>query len=442
MSGHEAGDDPEWGAMEVLRRGWAASPELRDGALGTVLLGMAGAVGRIVVPILLQVSIDHGLDTATGTADVGLIARFAAIAAVVIVMSAACSRAAIVRLSTRSEHALFGLRTRAFGHIHRLSLAHHAEERRGRLVARVTSDIETLSQFFSWGGISWLINGSLMVAVIVTMAVYDWRLTIVVLLTTSPLVIVLKLLQRRLVVAYTTVRERVAEMLVGTSEVVMGAAAIRAYGVEERATTRVEEAIERQSEAQQRASRLAALLFPSGEVFSVLTVSIVITLGVWQGPASGLTAGALIGFVFLVYRFLEPIAEFTEILDQTQTAVAGWRRVLAVLDTPIEIDDPPEGQDLPPGPPSIEVEHVSFAYRPRAGQGAAEVAPALIDVTFRIEPATSVAVVGATGSGKTTLAKLLTRLSDPTSGVVRVGGIDLRDVSFASLRSRLVMVPQ
>ena len=97
---------------------------------------------------------------------------------------------------------------------------------------------------------------------------------------------------------------------------------------------------------------------------------------------------------------------------------------------------------LPPGPPRIEVDHVTFSYRPRAGQAATDVVPALADVTFTIEPAVSVAVVGATGSGKTTLAKLLTRLADPSAGAVRIAGVDLRDVSMASLRSTMVMVPQ
>jgi putative ABC transport system ATP-binding protein len=177
-------------------------------------------------------------------------------------------------------------------------------------------------------------------------------------------------------------------------------------------------------------------------VCSVLTIGAVLAVGVWQGPASGLTAGAMIGFLFLVYRFLEPIAEFTEILDQTQTAVAGWRRVLAILDTPIEIVERADGEILPPGAPQIEVDHVTYSYRPRPGQAAADVVPALSDVTFTIEPAVSVAVVGATGSGKTTLAKILTRLADPSSGAVRVAGHDLRDVSMASLRSTMVMVPQ
>ena len=140
-------------------------------------------------------------------------------------------------------------------------------------------------------------------------------------------------------------------------------------------------------------------------------------------------------FLFLVTLFLEPVAEFTEILDQTQTAVAGWRKVLDVLDTPIEVADPPDGVDLPDGPPRIEVEHVSYGYK-RYGVVTASESWALTDVSAVIEPATRVALVGATGSGKSTLAKLLVRLADPTEGRVLVHGIDLRTVAFASLRSR------
>ena len=116
--------------------------------------------------------------------------------------------------------------------------------------------------------------------------------------------------------------------------------------------------------------------------------------------------------------------------------------MLAILDTPVEIVERVDGEVLPPGPPRIEVDHVNYSYRPRPGQAAADVVPALSDVTFTIEPTTSVAVVGATGSGKTTLAKVLTRLADPAAGAVRIAGHDLRDVSTASLRSTMVMVPQ
>jgi putative ABC transport system ATP-binding protein len=145
--------------------------------------------------------------------------------------------------------------------------------------------------------------------------------------------------------------------------------------------------------------------------------------------------------MLLVNRFLEPVAEVTEILDETQTAVSGWRRVLDLLDTPVDIIEPDPGVALPPGPPSIVAEHVSFSYRPRPGSDEVP-EPALRDVSVVIAPGTSVAVVGATGSGKTTFAKLLTRLADPTEGRILVAGVDLRDVERTSLRSSLVMVPQ
>jgi putative ABC transport system ATP-binding protein len=433
-------DGPEWGVLETLRRGWRNSPELRRGAALTVALAMVGAGGRLVVPILVQQSIDHGISN--DGVDVGLVTRMAVVGAIVIVVCTFATRAAVVRLARRSEQALYGLRTRAFAHIHALSIAHHADERRGSLVARVTSDIETMSQFFQWGGIAWLLDGTLMIAVAITMLIFDWLLALVAFVMAAPLFLVLRRLQRRLVAAYHDVRERNADAMSSISEVVMGAPVVRAYDAQATTTARVTTDIRRLQHAGTRAGVLSALLFPSGEVCSVLTIGAVVAVGVWQGPASGLTAGSLVGFLFLVYRFLEPIAEFTEILDQTQTAVAGWRRVLAVLDTPIEIVERADGEILPSGPPRIEVDHVTYTYRPRPGQPAADVVPAVADVSFTIEPAVSVAVVGATGSGKTTLARILTRLADPTSGAVRIAGHDLRDVSMASLRSTMVMVPQ
>jgi putative ABC transport system ATP-binding protein len=433
-------NDADWGALETLKRGWRASPELRDGAVLTLILAMIGAGSRIVVPVLMQKAIDDGISA--GAVDVGAVARLGVIGAIVILVCTLAQRMAVVRLARRSELALYGLRTRAFAHIHSLSTAHHADERRGSLVARVTSDVETLSQFFSWGGIAWLLDGTLMIAVAVTMFVYDWLLALVALGMAMPLFVVLRVLQRHLIAAYGAVRERNADTLTAISEVVMGAPVVRAYGIQDRTTRNVLGAVHRQRASGIRAGTISALLFPSGEICSVLTIGAVILVGVWQGPASGLTAGALVGFVFLVYRFLEPIAEFTEILDQTQTAVAGWRRVLAVLETPIEILDPTDGHSLPPAPPRIEGRDVSYRYRPRPGQDPAEVAPALTGVSFTIEPATRVAVVGATGSGKTTLAKLLTRLADPSHGAILVGGCDLRDISIDSLRRTMVMVPQ
>ena len=167
------------------------------------------------------------------------------------------------------------------------------------------------------------------------MLAYDWMLALVAFAVAAPLALVLRDVQRHLVKAYDEARERNAEMLTAVTEVVTGAETARAYDAGATLGQAADDVIEQRTKSQIRASVIGAFLFPSGEVFSVLTVAAVIVVGVVRGPASGLTAGAMIGFIFLTYRFLEPIAEFTEVLDQTQTAVAGLRRVLGVLEMPV-----------------------------------------------------------------------------------------------------------
>jgi ATP-binding cassette, subfamily B, bacterial len=427
-------------AVGTIGRGLEEAPVLRQGLGVTWMFAAVGAAGRVVVPILIQQAIDRGI-VGQDEVRVGLIAQLAAVAAVALVIAAAAQRTAIVRLGARSERALYDLRQRLIGHIHRLSLADHNDERRGALVARVTSDIETLAQFFQWGGLAWLLDGTLMLVVAAVMLAYNWTLAVTAFAVALPLAFVLRAVQRHLVAAYDTARERNGEMMSAITEVVTGAETIKAYDAGEFVAAETDEVIAHRASAQIRANVIAAFLFPSGEVFSVLTVSAVIGVGVWLGPASGLTTGAMVGFVFLTYRFLEPIAEFTEVLDQTQTAVAGLRRVLGVLDIPA---GPPETDNpvpLPDGPLDIEVCRVTFSYRSRADRALADDA-VLRHVDVRIPAGQHVALVGATGSGKTTLGRLIARFADPVDGEVRLGGVPLRAVANDDLRRRLVVVAQ
>jgi ATP-binding cassette subfamily B protein len=419
-------------AMRLVRRGLAASPELRRGAALTLLLALAAGGGRVITPVLVQQLIDHHVTG--GPVRMAGVLTLAAIGVVLVLLTAWAARTTNQRLATASERALCGLRVRAFNHIHALSMAHHTEEQRGALVSRVTSDVETLGQFFRWGGLAWIINSALMLAALVAMVVYDWRLALVAVVTVLPLAIVLRLMQRRVVVAWDAVRTRVGESLAAISESLQGAAVIRAYGVQAEAQRRVMLAVERRRRAEVRAGTIGAVFFPSGELFGVLTTAAVLLVGMAFGPEGGLTVGTLVAFAFLVSIFLEPVAEFTEVLDMTQQAVAGWKKVLDVLDTPVEVEEPQPGLTLPARALDIGLERVSFAYH--GGP------PVLTEVSVAIPAGTRAAVVGTTGSGKTTLAKLLIRLADPTTGTIRVAGVDLRQVSLASLRSSLVMVPQ
>ncbi|MEA3076969.1 MAG: ATP-binding cassette, subfamily bacterial [Actinomycetota bacterium] len=419
--------------FDVLRRGWKASPELRKGAALTLLLALIGAGGQSVLPILIQQMLDRGL--VEGKMQPRALGVLGGLGFLLVTGTAVASWSTRKRLVRAGEDALCTLRTNAFRHIHKLSLATQTDERRGALVARVTSDVEQLSQFLSWGGMSWLVNTAIILSVAVIMAVYDWRLALVAIVVVLPMVLVLNAVQHKMASRYNLVRTRMAELLTAVSETVMGAPVIRAYEAEAATRERAVGAIVNHRKAQIRAGWMSAALFPSGELFSVLTVASVLVVGVWLGPSHGLTAGEVVAFIFLVNLFLQPVAEFTDIVDQTQTAVAGWRRILDLLETPVDLPDPVPGVTLAGGAPEIILDDVWFRYR-ETGE------LVLHGISAKIAAGSTIALVGATGSGKTTLAKLLARLADPTEGRVLVGGVDLRDVAASSLRRTLVMVPQ
>jgi putative ABC transport system ATP-binding protein len=423
----------EAGAVGVLRRGLRVTPELRRGVAFTLLLATTAAAGRLVLPILIQQILDKGVLGDDGFQP-GFVYPACAAVSVLSMLLYVLSRATFLRLVRASEDSLLGLRVRTFDHIHRLSIAEHAESRRGALVARVTSDIETLAQFLEWGAVAWIMNVVLITATFGVMAVYEWRLALVSLAAYVPVVVLMPILQRRSLAAQDEVRNAVGETMSEVSETVTGAALVQAYGLEGRARGRLRQAVDRQRRAYLRAARYFAGMFPLGDLFGALAMAAVTVAGVTWGPGWGLDVGVVVAFVFLINLLQSPIAELTEILDQTQVAMAGWRKVLGVLATPLDVPEPAEGRALPAGPLPVQVDGLDFAYR--------DGVPVLAGIDVRLAAGRSVAVVGETGSGKTTFAKLLCRLADPTHGTIRLGGVDLRDVSPGERRRAVRLVPQ
>ena len=422
----------ERGSFAVLAHGLRLAPEFRAGLRTTLLLALLSTAGRIVVPVAVQQTIDHGLKA--DHPDLRLVQVVCSLAALAVLLTAVANYLMNVRLYRTTENGLLALRTRAFRRVHDLSVLHQASERRGSLVSRVTGDVDTISTFMQFGGIIVVVSAGQVLLATVLMAVWSWQLTLVVYVCMLPLVLAVKAFQKRLQKAYGGVRERIGEMLGAVSETVVGAPVIRAYGAQQRTAERIDSAVERTKKAQTRAQTIAATTFCSGEITTALANSAVIVVGVLLAIDGQLTLGRLIGFLFLVNLFVQPVQVATEVLNEAQNAIAGMRRVLGILDTPTDVGDPVPGRLLPPGPVDIAFAHVGFAY-----PGGPDV---LHDVDLAIPARTRVAVVGETGSGKTTFAKLLTRLMDPTRGEVLLSGVPLREVSFASLRSRVVMVPQ
>jgi ABC-type multidrug transport system fused ATPase/permease subunit len=421
------------GAVAVLRRGLAVTPELKQGILLTVVLAVATAAGKLLIPVLIQQILGRGVLGEDGYRP-GFVSAACIVATVVTIGLYFLSRATFLRLVRAAEASLLGLRVRTFEHIHRLSLADHVDQRRGALVARVTSDVETMAQFTEWGAVAWIVDSVLIVGTIGVMVAYSWQLALVTVLVFLPLLPALGYLQRRQLAAYDAVRTAVGGTLSEVSELVTGAPVVQAYGLQRRSRTRLDDAIQTQYRAQMGAAKWFAVMFPLADLFGALALATVVSVGAIHGAGWGLSFDELVAFLFLVNLLLLPIAELSEILDQTQIAIAGWRKILGVLATPIDVVEPVDGAVLPHGALPVDIDDVWFAYRSGGD--------VLRGIDLHLPAGASVAVVGETGSGKTTVAKLLCRLADPTTGVVRVGGVDLQTVDPAARRASIRMVPQ
>jgi putative ABC transport system ATP-binding protein len=385
---------------------------------------------RLVVPLVVQQIIDREILAPEGPQAGGLLVR-GGLAAAAIVLAVLAGRAALIRLATAAATGLSDLRVLTFDHLHRLSILHVEAERRGALVSRVTSDVATIQDFMEWGGVGMLVGSAQVALAVAAMLAYRWWLALIVLGGVTLYAAMLAWFQRILRRAHDVVRERVADTLSSLGEAISGLPVVRAHGAEDIMLGRVRNALDAQFSAEFRTGRLGAALFSSAEVFAGMITALVIAVGVIVG---GISAGTLLAFLFLVNLLVEPVQMLVETLDQAQTAGAGMRRILRVLDSPVEVPDPPRGIDLPPGGLDVDLVGVHFRY-PTGGD-------AIRSLDLHIATGTRVAVVGETGSGKTTFAKLLTRLLDPTEGWVLVGGVPLDRVRFASLRSRIAFVPQ
>ena len=429
----EGEDEEKTGALIVLKRGLQVSPELRTGAGLTVLMALIVAAGSLAIPVLIQQILDQGLRGEDGLRS-NFIYISCAIAFIIVSFVIFAQRATYNRLVRVAETTILELRVRVFRHLHRLSLADHQEARKGILTARVTSDIETLSQFAQWGAIAWIVDSVIIVGTLTVMAIYSWQLTLVVIAIYLPIIPILKAIQQQQFLKYREVREAVSETLGQASEAVTAAPVIRSYGYQSSIRSKLEMANQNQYRRQIKAHKFFALLAPVMDTFSALSIAGVIVAGSYLGPDMGLTSGEMIAFVFLTTILIAPIWELGEVLDQTQTALAGWWKILSVLDVPIEVHEPESGEKLRPGAVEIEASNVNFRYRTGS--------QVLDDISICIPAGTNVAVVGETGSGKTTFVKLLARIADPTNGQITINGVPIHEIDADSRHTSIQMVPQ
>jgi len=429
-------------ALDTIKRGMSLSPEIRRGMLVTIALAVVATAGRVIIPVAIQQVLDGGL--AGAGVDMGFVVRMVVVSLGAVVVTAVATGLMHLRLAIVSEVALSNLRVRAFRHIHDLSMLHQASEQRGVLVARVTSDIDQISRFLQWGGLMILVNGGQAVLSMAVMAAYSWQMFLTVMALLPLILYSMRWFQRRLIAAHLVVREKVGRMLGALAEAVAGAPVIRAYGIEDRVRTDLDHVIEEHRTAAVRAGGMASGFSGVSELFTSAVTAGVLVVGAVLVTGGGTSIGTVVAFMFLVQLMILPLSLLGEAINEAQGATAGWKRVLDILDIPPDVADPgDDGVSLPAGSLEIRFEGVTFRY-PRPGEAAREATgtTAMESVSVEIDPRSHVAVVGETGSGKTTFAKLATRLMDASEGEVLLGGVDVTRVRFSSLRRRVVMVPQ
>jgi ATP-binding cassette, subfamily B, bacterial len=326
------------GALQTIRRGLRLSPELRRGLPGTLVLALIATAGRVVVPIAIQQVIDGGIGG--GSVDMAFVLRMCLYALGAVLITAGATGWMHLRLARVSETALSGLRIRAFRHIHDLSMLHQASEQRGALVSRVTSDVDEISRFMQWAGLMLITNTGQALLSLVVMLVYSPLLGAVVVASLPIILLTMKWFQSRLDRAYLTVREKVGRLLAVLAEVVVGAPVIRAYGIENRVRRRLAEAIEEHRQAGVDAGKLSSWFSGVGEMLSGLVLAAVVVAGTFMAVQGMTTVGTVVAFLFLVQLFIQPVQILGEAVNEAQTAVAGWRRVLDVLDIAPDVADP------------------------------------------------------------------------------------------------------
>lgn len=417
----------------ILRRALVEAPSLRVGLRLTLFLAMVGQAITVITPVVIQLLIDSEI-LGSGAIDLGNVLSLGGLAVAALVVGVVVGRISLLRLVRTSSTGLSDLRIKTFGHIMRRSVLHVQSERRGNLLSRVTSDITTLQEFMEWGGVGMIIAASQVLLAMAVMVFYEWRLALIAVVGVLVYLLMMRWFQRILARNYDAVRVEVGKSLGVLSESITAIPVVRAYGIEDTTKEKVGDALERRFRTEFKTFRFGNILFSTAEIFAGLLTAVLVVVGVLSGVQLGLSAGVLIAFLFLANLLIEPMQILVETLEFAQSAASGLRRVVDVLDTEIDVAEADRPRPLPSGGLGASFVGVSFRY--------AEGPEVLSGIDIDIRVGSRIAVVGETGSGKTTFAKLLVRLMDPTQGAVLIGGVDARDVGFADLRSRVAFVPQ
>lgn len=400
-------------------------------AISAVLLMVATTGLKLLGPIFLRRAIDLGITAR----DLPTLNLYGALFLAMAFSSFLTLRGAMVLMGTLGEKMLRDLRIGAFRHLTSLSMGFFERERSGRLVARVTSDIEAAERLLTENLVAIVTQTLFLAGAAVIIFALDVQLALVAVAVVPLMVIATLIFRNRSRRVYQEVRERVGSVLSFLQETLRGVHVVQAFARERARARSFHEVNEDWAESNVNVYRLESFYFPVMELMGWIGTALVIVSGGIRVVNGDLSLGVLAAFVVYLNAFFDPIHHLSEQYMAFQSGVAGLARVAQLLDTQPEVVDSPGATEIETLRGHVRLRQTSFSYRPGGRL-------ALDKVDLEIEPGSSVALVGPTGAGKSTLVKLLARFYDPGRGQVELDGVDLRTISQKSLRSNIALVPQ
>ena len=401
----------------------------------SVLVALLAIVGhsvlQLVQPLLIRMAIDDHIlaDNLTGLDQIALLFL------VILVGSFALEFVETYTMQMIGQRIMYDLRMEIYRHLQRLDVQFYDRNPVGRLMTRVTTDVDALNDLFASGVVSAFRDVFTLLGIMVILVVIDWRLAIVAFSVLPLIVVVTRWFRTHARESYRNVRGWIARINATLQENITGMSTVQLFGREDRNLAAFDEVNRGHRDANLASIFYYATFYPAIEFVGALASALIIWLGGGWEMENTLTLGSLVAFLQYSQRFFRPISDLSEKFNILQAAMASSERIFGLLDTPVEISSPTS----PRTPPSrrtgrIAFENVSFAYRDEDF--------VLRDVSFTIEPGERVGIVGATGSGKTTLINLLLRFYDVNRGRISIDGVDVREMDLQELRRRFGLVLQ
>ncbi|HWG56588.1 MAG TPA: ABC transporter ATP-binding protein [Gaiellaceae bacterium] len=392
--------------------------------LGFTLVGLAP-------PYLAKLAVDEGI----AQEDLGRLTVVVGLFLVAGLLTLAFSGAQTYATGWTGERILADLRNRLFRHLQRLSLGYYERNRTGAVISRITNDVEALDQLVTDGVTSLVQNSLLLVGTAVVMFVLDWRLALATLVVLPLMALATAWFRVRSNRAYRRVRERLGLVTATLAEDISGMRVVQSFTREPENQRSFRGINDRYREANYETVVLNGLYFPAVDLLSSVATAIVLGYGGWRVLDGELTIGTLLAFTLYLSNFFDPVQQLSQLYNTFLSAIAALDKIIDVLDETPDVEDAPDAYPLPRVEGHVRFERVRFGYAPHLPE-------VLHGLDLDVPAGTTVALVGHTGAGKSTIAKLIARFYDPREGRITIDGHDLRDVTQESLRRQLGIVPQ